>query len=218
MSIATAGEDTVAEIEGKSGVISSEVYVAYFRSMGTFNVLALTFSLLVMQCTSDGVNLFYAYWMNQNGGFVATTFNGSSFVLYTGLFVGVNFMFALSRAYTFAKGGLEAAKTLYDDLTLSLLQAPQSFFDMHSAGCIINRVGKDTSIIDYDLPFVLNNVLAQLFSTIGTFIVICVAEPVLIMLILVVLRVYIAVQAYYRYAAREIRRLEAATRSPLYAL
>ncbi len=209
-----SGESREDAETNTKGVISGEVYFAYFRSMGTFNLLTLFFSLLVMQCTSDGVNLFYAHWMNSSGYF--TTHKENSFILYTALFVGINFIFAMSRAYTFARGGLDAARSLYKSLTTSLLDAPQSFFDGESAGRIINRVGKDTSIIDYDLPFVLNNVLAQLFSTIGTFTVICVAEPVLILLVLVVLRVYYGMQGYYRYAAREIRRLEATSRSPLY--
>ena len=132
------------------------------------------------------------------------------------MFVAINLFFAILRGYTFAKGGYEAAKGMYEGLTTSILEAPQTFFDRESIGRIINRIGKDTSIIDYDLPFVMNNVLAQLFLTIGTFIVICVAEPVLIPIVLFVIRLYYSLQRYYRFAAREIRRLEASSRSPLY--
>lgn len=205
---------TVDEEPMKSGGISLGLYKAYFLSMGTGNVIALLVGMTVMQASSDGIGLFYAWWSNHFGSVAFL-----DFVFYTCLIVGANMSFGVIRSIAFARGGYEAAKRIYQDLTEAIISyADMSFFDRNSAGRIINRVGKDTSTIDYDLPFVLNNVLAQGYLTIGNLTVICISNPYLTLLIAFVLYLYVMVQQFYRHAARHLRRLEAILRSPIYSL
>lgn len=49
------------------------------------------------------------------------------------------------------------------------LQANMKFFDVTPAGRIVNRFSSDTYTVDDSLPFILNILLAQLFSLIGKF-------------------------------------------------
>jgi ATP-binding cassette, subfamily C (CFTR/MRP), member 10 len=75
--------------------------------------------------------------------------------------VGLNVLFTLVRSFSFAYGGLNAAKSLYCQLTTSTLHTYLHFFEVQSLGRLLNRFGKDTDCIDEDLPFMLNIVLAQ---------------------------------------------------------
>jgi ABC-type multidrug transport system fused ATPase/permease subunit len=80
--------------------------------------------------------------------------------------VGLNVLFTLSRSFSFAYGGLQAARYLYHQLTKSTLNTFMHFFETQSLGRLLNRFGRDTDCIDEDLPFMLNIVLAQVCSII----------------------------------------------------
>jgi ATP-binding cassette subfamily C (CFTR/MRP) protein 10 len=206
------GEDEEEE-SVKFGGISFKLYLAYFSSMGLGNTIALLVGLSIMQGTSDGINIWYGWWAAH---FAAIS--TSKFVFFSSIIVGVNFMFGLMRSFSFARGGFDAAKLLYRRLSVAILGAEMSFFDKNSAGRVINRVGKDTSTIDYDLPFVLNNVLAQGFLTAGNCLVICISSPFSIPFLIGVIVFYHFLHNFFRYGARDLRRLEAITRSPLYTI
>jgi ATP-binding cassette, subfamily C (CFTR/MRP), member 10 len=79
--------------------------------------------------------------------------------------IGFNVFFALIRSFSFAWGGLIAAKRGYRLLTQSTFSTYMSFFESNSLGRIINRFGKDADIVDDQLPFMLNRVLAQVVSS-----------------------------------------------------
>ena len=85
----------------------------------------------------------------------------ADFLLVSCIFVGCNVLFALLRSVLFAYGGLRAAENLYRRLTASTLHTYLYFFETQTLGRLLNRFGKDTNVIDDDLPFMLNIVLAQ---------------------------------------------------------
>ena len=91
--------------------------------------------------------------------------SNSKFLVISCSIVGANVSFTLVRSFSFAHGGLRAAKILYQNLTTSTLNTYLHFFEIQSLGRLLNRFGKDTDRIDEDLPFMLNIVLAQVTHT-----------------------------------------------------
>lgn len=89
------------------------------------------------------------------------------FVIYICLAV-INSLFTLVRAFTFAYGGIAAAKTLHQRLLKSLLGCSISFFDVTPSGRILNRFSSDTWSVDDSLPFIMNIFLANGFSLLGS--------------------------------------------------
>ncbi|KAF3341466.1 ABC transporter C family member 10-like isoform X1 [Carex littledalei] len=49
--------------------------------------------------------------------------------------------------------GLEASKTLFSQLLISLFRAPTGFYDSTPLGRILSRVSSDLTIVDLDVPF-----------------------------------------------------------------
>ncbi|KIZ00669.1 hypothetical protein MNEG_7291, partial [Monoraphidium neglectum] len=136
----------------------------------------------------------------------------------TGLAVlaGANTLFTLARAFAFAVAGMAAARRTHDGLLRAVMLAPAAFFDRHSVGRILNRFSSDVSTVDDSLPFILNILLANAASLAGLLAVLAYTQPALLLAMAPLALLYRRLQRYYRATSRELRRLEAAARSPLY--
>lgn len=127
-----------------------------------------------------------------------------------------NSIFTLIRAFSFAQGGLVAARRIHNKLVTSILSLPATFFDLNPSGRILNRFSSDTAIADDSLPFISNIFLAQLFGSAGVCLVLCFTQPYLILALCPIIVAYRFLQRYYRATSRELRRLEAIAKSPVY--
>ncbi|KAH7623235.1 hypothetical protein Ndes2526B_g01656 [Nannochloris sp. 'desiccata'] len=127
-----------------------------------------------------------------------------------------NSIFTLIRAFSFAQGGLVAARRLHSRLVTSILSLPATFFDLNPSGRILNRFSSDTAIADDSLPFISNIFLAQLFGLAGVALVLSYTQPYLLIALFPIIFAYRILQRYYRATSRELRRLEAIAKSPVY--
>ena len=98
------------------------------------------------------------------------------FIIYVSLAIA-NSIFTLARAFTFAYGGIEAARKLHQSLFHNLLRCTISFFDITPSGRILNRFSSDTWSVDDSLPFILNILLANIFALLGTLVLSCYGLP-----------------------------------------
>jgi len=133
------------------GRISFEVYFSYIRSSGFVPCTFVLLFTLLMQCSSDGMSLYLAYWCSEQQQDVEhrdPLVSGDTFLTIAGSLVAVNMLFALVRSFLFAYAGLQAADRIYTALTSSVLDTAIIFFEENSAGRVANRFGKDTNTID----------------------------------------------------------------------
>jgi ATP-binding cassette subfamily C (CFTR/MRP) protein 10 len=121
----------------------------------------------------------------------------SVFLQVAGTIVLVNIVSTLLRSFLFARGGLKAATEIYRKLTVAVFHTDISFFEKTSVGKIVNRFGSDMERVDDQLPFMLNIVLAQIFLLLGSFIVIAITDPLVIIVIVVVSVIYYRLQVSF---------------------
>lgn len=98
------------------------------------------------------------------------------FIIYVALAI-TNSIFTFIRAFTFAYGGIEAARKLHKALLNSILKCSVSFYDVTPSGRILNRFSSDTWSVDDSLPFIMNILLANIFSLLGTLVLSCYGLP-----------------------------------------
>ena len=139
-------------------------------------------------------------------------------LLYMSYLAALNVLIAILRSFLFAFAGLCAAKALHSRLLSGLSSAGLRFFDSKSIGVIMNRVSSDVDAADESLPFQLNIFLAQAFLLLGCISVICISCPALVVAVPLLGAVYFYQQIQYRHGSRALKRLESASRSPLYTL
>uniref|UniRef100_M1ABF4 ABC-type xenobiotic transporter n=1 Tax=Solanum tuberosum TaxID=4113 RepID=M1ABF4_SOLTU len=122
-------------------------------------------------------------------------------------------IFLVLRSLLTVKMGLDASKSVYSTLSNSLFFAPMSFFDSTPLGRILSRVSSDMSIVDIELPFLINFTVGSIIILYSTYVILCIFAPEVLLVIVLMIYVTILVQRYYNASAKELMRLNGTTKS-----
>ena len=139
-------------------------------------------------------------------------------LLVYGSIVIVSLLLTTVCSFCFYFAVLKASENLHDKMTKAVITAPVLFFDTNPVGRILNRFSKDVGSMDDLLPgkFLFATQLclyffsATILSAVSNVWLFITCTP------LTILFIYLA--RYYLKSAREIRRLESITCSPVYSL
>ena len=110
-----------------------------------------------------------------------------------------------------------AARRFHDASLIRVVRSPLSFFDTTPLGRILNRFSKDQDSVDTLLPDAVRSFALTLANTNATFLLISLITPAFLVPLIPLLILYYYVQKLYRATSRELKRLDALSRSPLYA-
>jgi ABC-type multidrug transport system fused ATPase/permease subunit len=97
-----------------------------------------------------------------------------------------------------------------------LLKSPVSFFDQTPVGRIVNRFTSDFQTIDREIADNFVGVARSVLDLVSSFAVILFVLPVFIVWMLPMLFLYYRLQKQYRKTAREIKRINSNSRSPIF--
>eukprot|EP00096_Caligus_rogercresseyi_P015861 TRINITY_DN8345_c0_g1_i1.p1 TRINITY_DN8345_c0_g1~~TRINITY_DN8345_c0_g1_i1.p1 ORF type:complete len:558 (-),score=66.42 TRINITY_DN8345_c0_g1_i1:296-1813(-) len=114
-------------------------------------------------------------------------------------------------------GTLNASMKIHGKLLSNVLRAPLSFFDTNPMGRILNRFSKDIDVADTTLPFNVRMIVTQTLSVLGTLVIISIALPWFVAVIVPIVVIYILLQKFYISCARQVKRIESISRSPIYS-
>ena len=131
--------------------------------------------------------------------------------------VGACFIFAIVRAYGFLKICLKCAERLDDKMVVAILQAPVLFFDSNPVGRILNRFSNDIGCVDEMLPKTFLAAMQMLLMIFVQILVTVATNVWLIFLVVPISVLVVFLSNYYLKTARELKRLESISRSPVLA-
>jgi len=231
------GKFISAEKKAK-GRVALSVYKSYWKSIGYMVACNVLMFLVLMQASRNLSDWWLSYWISHTQSIHNNTIYHATldvmahkldelssirhpstvkdYLIIYSLIGAANSILTFVRAFLFAYGGIQAAKVLHERLLKAILRAPIPFFDTTPIGRIVNRFGSDISNIDDTLPFVLNRLCAQSFTTIGTIIITCYGIPWFTCILVPLIGFYYYTQRYYRHSSRELKRLGSVTLSPIY--
>ena len=124
---------------------------------------------------------------------------------------------ALVRTLLWFEFTLQASSQLHEKALWSVLHSPMAFFVANPTGRILNRFAKDQSQVDEMLPVTLFDALQGSFSCLSAVLLVCIALPWLILIMPFMAYAFIFFRVRYMKSSIEIKRLEATSRSPIYA-
>ena len=152
-------------------------------------------------------------------GFELTSCRGNDF--YLGIYgaIGVTVgMLSFIKSMTMLRGILNSARIFHYDLLSGVMHAPMSFFDSTPMGRCINRFSKDLDSIDMTIPSTLRQIISVLLRVMGTLYILATTNVWFLIIVPPIAIILFLVERYYIVTNRQVKRLEAKTRSPIYSL
>ena len=138
-------------------------------------------------------------------------------LLVYGTIVTVSLLLTIISPFCFYLAALKASENLHDQMTKAILKAPVLFFDTNPVGRILNRFSKDIGCMDDILPGQFLMAIQLCLNFFSATILSAVANVWLVITCTPLTAIFIYLAKYYLKSAREIRRLEALTCSPVYS-
>ena len=212
----------------------------YWRAVGVLLSPLVLVSLAAMQISRNLTDVWLAHWVTEEtqsnnsqpnisyylhadtDTVLAVTTDPASFsvkyyLIVYGIIAVANTLFSLMRAFLFAYGGICAARTIHSKLLKTVIRGKISFFDTTPAGQILNRFSSDLATVDDSLPFILNIFLANLLGVAGPLVVTVYALPWVCLVLVPLALIYVNIQARYRPASRDLKRIGSVAMSPIYS-
>ncbi|KAL3668959.1 hypothetical protein V7S43_006247 [Phytophthora oleae] len=204
---------TEEEEHRESGVVGWHVWKAYSLDVGWALSVVILISVAAMQVSRNAMDWWIAVYTNGRHSITPREF--AMVLLYI---AGVNIFAVFSRSFLFAYGGLRAAQATYKKLIRSVFAAPLRFFERTLTGRVLNRLSGDTYAVDESLPFILNIFLKDAADVMGALVILFYGNRLVLGLLVPLSVLYFHLQRDYRPSSRHLRRLDAATQSPLLAM
>ena len=136
-------------------------------------------------------------------------------LIYTGLMIAT-FIAALLRVISLFLLCLRASINLHDSILSKVLRCPLRFFETNPLGRIMNRFTRDLGQIDQRVPGTFVQVINNLSDVLGIVITSSIIEPYLMIPAGLLLAIAIPFRYIYLRTARDVKRLDSITRSPVY--
>ena len=138
---------------------------------------------------------------------------------YLGIYALIGIVFVLiclSRELVLFWGSLRASFGLHDRLLQSILRAKFRFFDSTPLGQMTNRFSKDVQSIDQEVAPVAIGLIHTAASVVTIVILISAITPGFLVPGFFISLMYIATGMFYIRSSRDLKRIEAVQRSPLF--
>ncbi|XP_056631141.1 ATP-binding cassette sub-family C member 4-like [Diorhabda sublineata] len=134
--------------------------------------------------------------------------------IYTMLLIA-SIVFEFMKSYFFFKFGTNASIGLHKAMLQSVVFGKMAFFDTFFVGNILNRFSQDLSVVDEHLPMILALLIGAAFAFGGIVGMMASVSWKFIVPSVAILMLLIILRHLYMPTARSLKRLEAATRSPM---
>ncbi|CAM6123349.1 unnamed protein product [Calypogeia fissa] len=193
------------------GKVNWRTYFSYCKAGGFWLWIIVALLTSLAAAVRVMVDYWIGLWVSSKYGFSTYKYLHVHIVWVLGLL-----LLSLARSLLFTETAIRAAKSMHNLMATSVLRSPQLFFDQTPLGRIMNRFSTDQSIVDEYLPAMSMEATELLFSLAAMIVIIGVIFPwYLVSLPLYVLIAWYCQRRFSR-VAREVKRLDTLSRSPIY--
>ena len=112
---------------------------------------------------------------------------------------------------------LNGARILHNKMLSSIMRSTMEFFESTPSGRVINRFSKDVDAAERSIPNTFKSLLRCLFTVFYTVILITVSTPMFLITLVPIAIIYIFIQRYFVALKRQLKRLESASKSPIFS-
>lgn len=204
--------------ERRQGGIEPRLLVMYLRRFGGFDSLTFVGFVLGLLITEQACNVLQWFWLSHLTGAESGAESASIQAAEVTALIGLGAALCVIttvRILVLIFGAVTAGNVLHGAMLRAILRAPMRFFDRQPSGRILNRFIADQAAIDGIVPSTLADFFQQLLYFGATLAILCYALPEMLPVVVLLAMPYRAISQYYRWPARDLRRLEAVSKSPV---
>jgi len=196
------------------GHVPLKTYWFYFKACGGFPFLLFFAALsLLWQVAYFGQSFLLSDWIEEMSAGVEEGPNFRRFVIICVSTIAALFV----RSIAIAFGSLRASRVTHDSMTRRVFYAPISWFDATPLGRIFNRFSSDIETIDKDMMNDISSFVDVMLAVLGVVGSISFAIPWMSIGMAIITAVCCYLGHLYLLTARQLKRLEATSKSPMYA-
>ncbi|KAJ7653017.1 P-loop containing nucleoside triphosphate hydrolase protein [Mycena rosella] len=181
-----------------TGVLQTSTLLALITAWSSVGLFATAYLSMLASSSGDHLGL----WVAGYGGIVTLNL----------LFMAITLLF-----FGYALAGFTAPNIHTAELA-GVLASPISWITKNPVGRILNRFSQDIQVADREFPFAFINFAINVLGTIGTFVFITLATPLLAFAVPILAVVGFYSLRFYLVTSKQFRRLELGSKSPLYTL
>lgn len=217
LSVASAQQKQISTDDSMlTGAITLKTYTSYFNSVTSpLLIVAAVMSYFISNGSQFFQQMVIARWTDSSKDAVASV--SSQYLnklVYAAIAVSVSMYF---RSYLTMRLGVRASKSLHRKMLKSIFEAPLAFFSTTPSGQLLTRFGKELDIVDRSIPDVVASVMYCVLQICFSVLALTgVMTPLMAIPLLLVARLYSRTTGRFRPAARELKRCESKSRSPIY--
>ena len=137
---------------------------------------------------------------------------------YITVYVGVSLLAAVMatlQVLFFRVAAMRSSNTLFQVLLSTVLAAPLRWVDTVPLGRLLNRFTSDVYIVDYVLGTHISELVQSTLQIVGVLIASTSVSPIILVFAAVLMAASLRLAVMYLAAARELKRLESVSRSPI---
>ncbi|GAA5864423.1 hypothetical protein JCM1840_000490 [Sporobolomyces johnsonii] len=207
------------EDEGRAvGRVSGAVWKLYLGAMGgVFFWMAFVFTFGGAKLADVTQTYWLGFWSRESSEGTAS----HSINYYLGIYAALSILAVLIQTlqwFVLYTGTLRSSDSLHRMLLHAILRAPLRFFDTQALGRIQNRFAKDLEGIDSSLPDNFGRSLMYFLGVLTTLAVIASAAPAFLIGFALLSIAYYHHARLFSHSAREFRRLDSISKSPLFSI
>lgn len=193
------------------GGVSLSTYVRYFREGASITTLIMLVFLLFF---SQTVNVLADFWLARWS--IATDQSPSYWPIVLGVLGLATLIFSIVRAIVFFAICFYSSSNSFHQMLKSVFSSPMVFFQSNPHGRIMNRFSKDINLMDETLPQISFDLVQCTVLTLAVFVVAAIIVPYTLILSPFLVYGFFKLRSFYMETTRQVKRIEAITRSPVY--
>ncbi|KAI9142973.1 P-loop containing nucleoside triphosphate hydrolase protein [Paraphysoderma sedebokerense] len=202
------------EEQRESGHVRWSTYRDFMVSGSNYFILAILLLLLIGGQTAF---VFSDLWLAKWANLPFEEQRNDYYPITWGILIAVTIVLGVSRAWLFFWVVLQSSNKLSRKMLYSVLKSPMLFFQENPHGRILNRFSKDQSQIDELLPVTAYNFIQCFLIILGVLVIVAVVFPYAAISLPFLAAVFYVLRRIYMLTQRQIKRIEATTRSPVYS-
>ncbi len=201
----------------EKGKVKGKVYLDYIKAASRLGVAMFLLCILLSQATSILGNVVLRYWGSVNSKEGATSNTGKYLLAYGMVGLCSSVLSVAATVILWVYCAVRCSRELHDNAFAALMRSPLSFFELTPQGRILNLFSRDVFVVDEVLVRVFSGFFRTFASIMGVMVVIAFGAPIVLVAIIPMGFIYRIIMRYYLNTSRELKRLDAVSRSPVFA-